>query len=335
MSTSSLTPTTTCTWRPTARGRLTIAACSSSSAPSCAARSAGPVGAYRNGFYAGVTPRFRGALDAICGPAERRPSGLDDCGKGEPGQVMSSPTAPAGALRRRAGRRGMKARNCSTVVTGRTPEEVLAITDRDEPLERPSARRALLTARRRPPSCATLAALALRGLAPTRPRRSTDLTVSVLCVDQGHTGRRRPTRRPTRRCATSPRAPGPPRAPRREPPASRATTRGCRRGARPRTTASTRAPRSSTRRRGEALSVAFERSAAAGLQAFGIWTAGAVDTAIASSTGVRALDSVTDAFMKVIARHESGGRAGRPGRGVRSPRSTRRAGHARGGQGHP
>ena len=37
--------------------------------------------------------------------------------------------------------------------------------------------------------------------------------------------------------------------------------------------------------------MAFERCAAAGLQAFGIWTAGAVDTAIASSTGVRALDS--------------------------------------------
>jgi len=57
---------------------------------------------------------------------------------------------------------------------------------------------------------------------------------------------------------------------------------------------------------GEALSVAFERCAAASLQAFGIWTAGAVDAAIASSTGLRALDSVTDAFMKVIARHESG-----------------------------
>jgi predicted Zn-dependent protease len=57
---------------------------------------------------------------------------------------------------------------------------------------------------------------------------------------------------------------------------------------------------------GAALRIAFERCEAAGLQAFGIWTAGAVDTAIASSTGVRALDSVTDAFMKVIARHESG-----------------------------
>jgi PmbA protein len=57
---------------------------------------------------------------------------------------------------------------------------------------------------------------------------------------------------------------------------------------------------------GDALRVAFERCQAAALQAFGIWTAGAVDTAIASSTGVRALDRATDAFMKVIARHESG-----------------------------
>jgi PmbA protein len=57
---------------------------------------------------------------------------------------------------------------------------------------------------------------------------------------------------------------------------------------------------------GEALRVAFERCGAAGLQAFGIWTAGAVDTAIASSAGVRARDAVTDAYMKVIARHESG-----------------------------
>ena len=57
---------------------------------------------------------------------------------------------------------------------------------------------------------------------------------------------------------------------------------------------------------GAALRIAFERCEAEGLQAFGIWTAGAVDTAIASSTGVRAVDAVTDAYMKVIARHESG-----------------------------
>jgi predicted Zn-dependent protease len=57
---------------------------------------------------------------------------------------------------------------------------------------------------------------------------------------------------------------------------------------------------------GDALRIAFERCEGGGLQAFGIWTAGAVDTAIASSTGVRALDALTDAYMKVIARHESG-----------------------------
>jgi PmbA protein len=57
---------------------------------------------------------------------------------------------------------------------------------------------------------------------------------------------------------------------------------------------------------GAALRIAFERCEAAGLHAFGIWTAGAVDTAIASSTGLRALDAVTDAYMKVIARHERG-----------------------------
>jgi TldD protein len=44
---------------------------------------------YRNGSYAGVTPRFWGALDAICGPDEWRLWGLTNCGKGEPGQVMA------------------------------------------------------------------------------------------------------------------------------------------------------------------------------------------------------------------------------------------------------
>ena len=52
---------------------------------------------YRNGSYAGVTPRFWGSLDAICGPAEWRLWGLANCGKGEPGQVMvvSHGAAPA------------------------------------------------------------------------------------------------------------------------------------------------------------------------------------------------------------------------------------------------
>ena len=43
-----------------------------------------------------------------------------------------------------------------------------------------------------------------------------------------------------------------------------------------------------------------------GLEAFGIWTAGAVRTAIASSTGLRRDEEVTDAFMKIICRNADG-----------------------------
>ena len=52
---------------------------------------------YRNPSYAGITPRFWGALDAVCGPSEWRLWGLTNCGKGEPGQLMqvSHGTAPA------------------------------------------------------------------------------------------------------------------------------------------------------------------------------------------------------------------------------------------------
>ncbi|HKE77918.1 MAG TPA: metallopeptidase TldD-related protein [Solirubrobacteraceae bacterium] len=57
---------------------------------------------------------------------------------------------------------------------------------------------------------------------------------------------------------------------------------------------------------GAALDAAFAGCAERGLEAFGIWTAGAVDTAIASSSGIRADDAVTDAYMKVIARDDSG-----------------------------
>jgi predicted Zn-dependent protease len=57
---------------------------------------------------------------------------------------------------------------------------------------------------------------------------------------------------------------------------------------------------------GAALKAAFDGCAEHGLQAFGIWTAGAVETAIASTAGIRVHDAVTDAFMKVIARDERG-----------------------------
>jgi PmbA protein len=61
---------------------------------------------------------------------------------------------------------------------------------------------------------------------------------------------------------------------------------------------------------GTALRTAFDECSRHDLQAFGIWTAGVVDTAIASSTGIRAHDAVTDAYMKVVAR-DADGRTGR------------------------
>ncbi|HWI70925.1 MAG TPA: metallopeptidase TldD-related protein, partial [Baekduia sp.] len=53
---------------------------------------------------------------------------------------------------------------------------------------------------------------------------------------------------------------------------------------------------------GAALAAAFAVAAEAGLEAFGTWTSGAVETAIATSRGVRAADRVTDAYMKVMCR---------------------------------
>jgi predicted Zn-dependent protease len=55
----------------------------------------------------------------------------------------------------------------------------------------------------------------------------------------------------------------------------------------------------------DAFAVADER----GLSAFGVWTVGAVRTAIASTTGLALDDEVTDAFMKVVFR-DAAGRSG-------------------------
>jgi predicted Zn-dependent protease len=63
---------------------------------------------------------------------------------------------------------------------------------------------------------------------------------------------------------------------------------------------------------GAALRAAFGACAEAGLEAFGLWSAGHVETAIASSAGVRLSDAVTDAYLKVVARDD----AGRTGRAV-------------------
>ena len=55
-----------------------------------------------------------------------------------------------------------------------------------------------------------------------------------------------------------------------------------------------------------ALAAAFAVAAEHGLEAFGIWTAGDVRTAIASTTGLRLDDRVSDAFMKVVCRDRDG-----------------------------
>jgi predicted Zn-dependent protease len=72
------------------------------------------------------------------------------------------------------------------------------------------------------------------------------------------------------------------------------------------------------RQAGAALTAVFAAAAEHDLEAFGIWTAGAVRTAIASSTGVRRDEEVTDAFMKVICRDADGrsGFASATGRGA-------------------
>lgn len=61
---------------------------------------------------------------------------------------------------------------------------------------------------------------------------------------------------------------------------------------------------------GAALGDAFAVCAGAGAEAFGIWTAGRVTTAVASTAGIRAVDDVTDAYLKVIARDPDTGHSG-------------------------
>jgi predicted Zn-dependent protease len=57
---------------------------------------------------------------------------------------------------------------------------------------------------------------------------------------------------------------------------------------------------------GAQLAAAFAAAAERRLEAFGVWTGGEVQTAIASSGGVHVTETVTDAHMKVICRDRSG-----------------------------
>jgi PmbA protein len=58
-----------------------------------------------------------------------------------------------------------------------------------------------------------------------------------------------------------------------------------------------------------ALRTAFDVAGGCGLEAFGVWTAGHVRTAIVSTAGVELQDDVTDTFMKVVCR-DAAGRSG-------------------------
>jgi PmbA protein len=57
---------------------------------------------------------------------------------------------------------------------------------------------------------------------------------------------------------------------------------------------------------GAALQAAFEVAAEHGLEAFGAWTSGAVELALTSTAGMRAVDRVTDAYLKTILRDARG-----------------------------
>jgi PmbA protein len=60
---------------------------------------------------------------------------------------------------------------------------------------------------------------------------------------------------------------------------------------------------------GSALAAVFATASARSLEAFGIWTAGDVETALASTRGLDVVDRVTDAYLKVVCRDDAG-RAG-------------------------
>jgi PmbA protein len=60
---------------------------------------------------------------------------------------------------------------------------------------------------------------------------------------------------------------------------------------------------------GRALAAAFDVAGRRASEAFGIWTAGEVTTAIVSTAGIRVAEGVTDAHMKVICR-DAAGRSG-------------------------
>jgi PmbA protein len=148
--------------------------------------------------------------------------------------------------------------------------------------------------------------------APTQATRVDDVTIRYLCLDDGHTGA----------AETNDASDGGLRAAARH--AAQAAQAAARlaggRGEHPGLPApatyrahhgfDAATARLDAEDAGRALRDVFAATAERGLEAFGIWTAGHVSTAIASTAGVRAADDVTDAHVKVVARDPATGRTG-------------------------
>ena len=236
---------------------------------------------YRNGSYAGVTPQFWGSLDAVCAARRVAAVGADQLRQGRARAGHGGlARRRAGALSRRAGRRGVSApRRRSS-----WPSARWRFADGE----------AQVTVDAR-----ALAAVALRASrADAGHRASTTSRVAILArARRPHRLGRRPTRRPTTRCA--PRAPRAPRPPARAAAAAAGApgdypgpprTRGRRAAARRATTPATAQldPASPAARCATAFAALRERGAG-GVRASG--PRARVDTAIASTTGVRATDA--------------------------------------------
>jgi predicted Zn-dependent protease len=143
---------------------------------------------------------------------------------------------------------------------------------------------------------------------PTQATQVDDTSVSVLCVVDGHTGLAETNdvgadglrdvaaraRAAGEAAARAARAPGEyPGLPAPEP-------------ARPHDGFDAATARLDPGEAAAALRACFTACAEAGCEAFGLWTTGEVETALASSAGLRATDTVTDAFLKVVARDPDG-----------------------------
>jgi len=142
--------------------------------------------------------------------------------------------------------------------------------------------------------------------APTQATAVDDTSVEILCMRDGHTAiastnrlgddALRDTAARARAAAAAAARSGPGAHPGLAQPSSTESHDGFDAGT----------ARLDPQRASAALRDAFEVAAEHGLEAFGVWTEGDVETAIAADTGLRLSERVTDAFMKVVCRDRDG-----------------------------